>query len=320
MKIGNIPIDPPLVMAPLAGITDLPFRLIVKQYGCGLVYSEMISANGLVHQSAKTVKMLNNQDDERPLSVQLFGADPQITAEAARMAVAAGADIIDINFGCAVRKIIKTGSGVALMRRPEIAEALLLAVRRVVSIPLTIKIRSGWDATGEQALEVAQIAERCGVDAIAVHPRTATQRFAGTADWDIIRRVKQTVKIPVIGNGDITRPEHAAHMFAQTGCDAVMIGRAAIGRPWIFAQATAVLSGKNGAPIDDDERRRAMITYVNASMDYYGEQIAGRMMRSRLGWYVKGIPYNSRFKEAIKTITNRKQAVELIDAFFDNRS
>ncbi len=319
MKIGSIPIDPPLVMAPLAGITDLPFRLMVKPYGCGLVCSEMISANGLVHQSAKTVRMLNSQDGERPLSVQLFGADPKITAKAARMVAAAGADIIDINFGCAVRKIVKTGSGVALMRRPEIAEALLFAVRQVVSIPLTIKIRSGWDVTGDQALEIAHIAEGCGVDAIAVHPRTASQGFGGSANWDIIRRVKKRVNIPVIGNGDVTRPEHAAAMFSQTGCDAVMIGRAAIGRPWIFAQAMAHLSGQKPTPIKSHEHRKAMIDYVNASMDYYGEAIAGRMMRSRLAWYVKGLPYNSRFKEAIKAVENRNQAVQIIDAFFDEQ-
>lgn len=316
MKIGAVTLDHPLIMAPLAGITNLPFRLVVKKAGCGLVCSEMISANGLVHQSDRTLRMLDSDPAEKPLSVQIFGSDPAIMAEAARMVSDAGADILDVNFGCAVRKIVKTGSGVALMRSPDKAEAVLTAIRKATPIPLTIKIRSGWDSFGEEALEIARIAEGCGVDAITVHPRTASQRFAGRANWDLIRRVKESVEIPVIGNGDITTPGDAADMFLKTACDAIMIGRAAIGRPWIFTQVRDHLEGREPDIVDDHYRQRTMIKYVQTSVVYYGEKVASRMMRSRLGWYVKGLPHNSQFREAIKQIDSEAKARELIDDFF----
>lgn len=316
MKIGTVPIDPPLIMAPLAGITDLPFRLIVKEAGCGLVCSEMISANGLLHQSLKTFRMLASNRAEKPLSVQIFGADPVVMAEAARIVADSGADILDINFGCSVRKVVKTGSGAALMRTSDRAEAILTSIREAVSIPLTIKIRSGWDRSGDQAVDIARIAEKCGVDAITVHPRTATQGFTGNADWALIRRVKQTVGIPVVGNGDIECPEDVIEMFRKTECDGVMIGRAAIGHPWIFSQALDCLSDRIPEPIDSDRLRKTMIRYLDASVAYYGETVASRMMRSRLGRFVKGLPYNARFRETIKRIESRSGALLLINNYF----
>ena len=316
MKLGTITLDDPLILAPLAGITDLPFRLIVKMAGCGLVCSEMISANGLVHKSTKTLRMLASDPGEKPLSVQIFGSDPAIMAEAARMAEASGADILDVNFGCAVRKIVKTGSGVALMRTPDRAEAILTAIRQAIKMPLTIKIRSGWNRSGDEAVEIARMADACGIDAITVHPRTASQGFGGVADWDLIRRVKQAVRIPVVGNGDIRYPQDATDMFQQTGCDGVMIGRAAIGHPWIFSQTRDLLSGRTPAQVDDRHHRRTMVRYLDAAVNYYGETVACRMMRSRLGWFVKGLPHNKRFREAIKHIENRAQALGLIDDYF----
>jgi nifR3 family TIM-barrel protein len=315
MQIGSIKLDNPLIMAPLAGISNLPFRLLAKKEGCALVSSEMISSNGLVHKSEKTLKMLDSVPHEKPLLIQIFGADPSIMAEAATIVEASGADILDINFGCSVKKIIKTGAGVSLMQTPKIAEALLKAVRKSITIPLTIKIRTGWDPTGSQALQIAKIAQQCGVDAIAIHPRTATQGFRGKADWSIIAAVKRAVTLPVIGNGDIVRPADAGQMQETTGCDGLMIGRAAIGNPWIFSQCLASLHGENSTAVDLDQRFKVMKQYVSASVEYIGEKVACRMMRSRLGWFVKGLRFSSKFRESIKHISSRTETMELIETY-----
>jgi nifR3 family TIM-barrel protein len=315
MKIGSIEIDNNLVMAPLAGISDLPFRLLIKENGCGLVYSEMISANGLVYGSGKTRKMLDSHPVEKPLAVQIFGADPEIMAEAARMVSAAGADILDINFGCSVKKIVKTGAGAALMREPARAESVLKAVRKSVAIPVTIKIRSGWDRTGSQALQIARIAEDSGFDAVAVHPRSATQGFRGRADWEVIRSVKNGIKLPVIGNGDIVSAQDALQMEVETGCDAVMIGRAAIGRPWIFSRILALKAGRSLPPVALEDCIDTMRRYVGAAVQYHGEETACRMLRSRLGWFSKGMPFGSQFRESIKHLSSEGEALDRIKAF-----
>lgn len=316
MQIGEIRIRPPTVLAPLAGITNLPFRLIAKSAGCGLVCSEMISSNGLVHQSGKTLRMLDTAPGDHPLSVQIFGADPEIMAAAAARVEAAGADLLDINFGCSVKKIVKTGAGAALMRTPEKAEAVLAAVRKAIRIPLTIKIRTGWDPSGDQAARIAEIAETCGVDALTVHPRTATQGFRGKADWSIIAAVKKRVSIPVIGNGDIFDPDAALKMFETTGCDGIMIGRAAIGNPMIFSQVRARLDGRAPPAVSIDARSEMMIRYLRASVEYIGEAHACRMMRSRLGWFVKGLRDSSRFRESIRWISTEREAEALIREYF----
>ncbi len=316
MVIGTVKIERPTVLAPLAGITNLPLRLLAKAAGCGLVCSEMISSNGLVHQSEKTYRLMDSAPEERPLSVQIFGANPGIMAEAAQIVADAGADIIDINFGCSVRKVLKTGSGAALMKTPTLARDVLRAVRDAVRIPLTIKIRSGWEPSGNQALEIAALAEDCGVDAIAVHPRTASQGFRGTANWDIIARVKKQARIPVIGNGDIQTPEDALDMFARTGCDAVMIGRAAIGNPWLFEGVQALLENRGPYQAPGLEQRfEGMLRYLRASVTYFGEKHACYMMRSRLSWFVKGLRNSSRFRESIKQISTEAQAIELIRGY-----
>ncbi len=316
MRIGSTFIDPPVVLAPLAGITNLPFRLLAKQSGCGLVCSEMVSANGLIHGSEKTFRMLETVDEERPVSIQIFGSDPQIVARAAVLVERAGADVIDINFGCAVKKVVKTGAGVALMRTPERAEALLRAVREAVAVPLTVKLRSGWNRSGDQALHIADVAQRSGVDAIAVHPRSASQGFGGCADWSLIRRVKEQASVPVIGNGDIACAKDAEMMMTRTGCDAVMVGRAAIGNPWLFARIAARLRGEEAPPVTMDRRRDTMLHFVRATASHVGETHASFMMRSRLGWFVKGLPHSSRFRESIKRISSIPQAEEMICAYF----
>ena len=315
MQIGSLKLDNEIVLAPLAGITNLPFRLLAKKSGCGLVCSEMISANGLIHRSPKTLNMLASEPAEKPLSIQLFGSDPAIMAEAASMVEASGADILDINFGCSVKKVVKTGAGVALMREPELAEEVIKAVRNSIRIPMTIKIRSGWTASAKQATRIAEMAEACGVDAIAVHPRTASQGFRGISDWNVIARLKKKLKIPVIGNGDIRMAEDAMKMKNQTGCDAVMIGRRAIGYPWVFTQIRDLLEG--GQPRDPDlnERFDLMEDYARASVRCLGEALACRVLRSRLCWFVRGLPHNAKFRERITRLQSESEAIEKIRSF-----
>ena len=315
MKIGTVILDNNVILAPLAGITNLPFRLLAKKAGCGLVCSEMVSSHGLVYQSRKTGRLLDSVPQEKPLSVQIFGSDPAIMAEAAAIVADSGADILDINFGCSVRKVLKTGSGAALMATPDRARALLQAVRRAIRIPLTVKIRSGWDASGDQALHIARIAQDCGVDAVAVHPRTAKQLFAGKADWSIIAAVKATLSIPVIGNGDIFAAQDARKMISETGCDAVMIGRKAIGFPGIFSHVLAGLNGAHSGAEDLNGRFEIMVDYLKASVAYLGEAQACRMMRSRLGWFAKGMHNSSQFRESIKHLSSEMEGVELINRY-----
>jgi nifR3 family TIM-barrel protein len=315
MHIGNIKLDNITVLAPLAGITNLPMRLIAKEAGCGLVCSEMISSNGLVHQSGKTEKLLESIAEEKPLSVQIFGSDPDIMAAAAKIVELSGADILDINFGCSVKKILKSGSGAALMRQPDLAEAVLRSVRRAIKIPLTIKIRTGWEKNGKDARIIAAIAEREGVDAIAIHPRLASQGFKGRADWQVISDIKQEISIPVMGNGDIVRARDAIQMVTETGCDAVMVGRAAIGNPWIFGQINALLEDRDFPVTDLASRFRMMKRYLGASVVYFGEKHACYMMRSRLAWFVKGLPHAKYFRESIKHISTEKEALEVIEGY-----
>jgi nifR3 family TIM-barrel protein len=315
MQIGTLTLKNNTILAPLAGISNLPLRLLAKEAGCGLVCSEMISANGLVHQSPKTKKLLDSSPHEKPLSVQIFGSDPAVMAEAAKMVEASGADILDINFGCSVKKIIKSGSGAALMRNPLLSEKILTSVRRSVDIPLTIKIRTGWDHSGEQAFALAEIAQACGVDGISVHPRTATQGFAGRADWTIIAALKSRIKIPVIGNGDILSAGDAVTMQAETGCDGIMIGRKAIGNPWIFSQVLARFRGETMTPPTITHRFKTIRRYLSASVQYIGEQHACRMMRSRLCWFVKGLPNSTHFRRSISHISSEAEALELIEAY-----
>ena len=315
MQIGSVTLKNKTILAPLAGITNLPFRLLAKEAGCALVCSEMISAHGLVNKSKRTQQMLDSLPEEKPLSVQIFGSQPHIMTEAARVVESSGADIIDINFGCSVRKIIKTGSGAALMKAPETAEAVIKAVRKVVRIPLTIKLRTGWDPTGNQAFKISQIAESCGVDAITIHPRTAKQGFSGHSDWAIIAKLKKQVNIPVIGNGDIFCADDAIAMLEQTRCDAVMIGRMAIGNPWIFSHVLARMRGEAEPAVDLEKRFEIMTRFMQESVKYFGEEIACRMMRSRLCWFAKGLRNSSQFRKSINHISTQTEALQRIEAY-----
>jgi nifR3 family TIM-barrel protein len=315
MNIGPLRLETPAILAPLAGISNLPFRLLAREAGCALVTTEMVSADGLVHGSANTHALLRSRPQEKPLAVQIFGSEPAVLAEAAAIVEDSGADVLDLNFGCAVRKVIRAGAGVALMRAPRRAEAILQAVRKAVKIPLTIKIRSGWERSGREALEIGTIAEACGADALTLHPRTAAQKFSGRADWTLIAALKRRLAIPVIGNGDIRTAADAAAMMAETGCDAVMIGRRAIGYPRIFTEIACRLAGRPLPAEDVRQRIEIMRRFVTATVSCFGEAHAARMLRTRLAWFAKGMPWSSGLRQAAGRIGSIADALQVIEAY-----
>ncbi len=319
MKIKELNIDGKTFLAPLAGVTNLPFRLLVKECGCAVVCSEMVSAKGIFYNSEKTLTLLSSQKKEQPLSVQIFGSDPDSLAQAAKavedMKIAS---IIDINFGCSVKKVVKQTAGVALMKEPELARSILKAVRKAIDLPLTIKIRTGWDHTGQEAFNIGQIAQESGVDAITLHPRTATQGFKGNANWDLITALKKRLSIPVIGNGDILSVEDAQKMIQLTNCDAVMVGRAAMRNPFILSQIEDFFeTGSYHAPTNYDIFRK-MECLIEMYVNYFGEKPACQMLRSRLSWFVKGLPGCSAFRAKLSGIQSKNHAMELILKFEAN--
>ncbi len=243
LKIGSLTLSNALILAPLSGISNLPFRLLAKEQGCALVCTEMISAEGLLRNRRASEKLLRSCPEERPLAVQIFGSKPDVMAEAARIVESLGADVLDINMGCPVRKVVKSGSGAALLKDVNRVAEILRSVRKAVSIPLTLKIRSGWDEKSLNFLEIGRVAEDCGVDALTVHGRTRTQGYGVKADWEVVARTKKSIRIPVIGSGDLTSPEAIRHFFVRTGADGAMIGRGSLGNPWIFRQTLLALRG-----------------------------------------------------------------------------
>lgn len=291
MKIGNVLLENNVFLAPMAGVTDLVFRIICKEYGCGLVYSEMVSAKGILHNNKNTQNMLEVSEKERPAVIQLFGSDPEVLGQMAKKAEKF-ADIIDINMGCPAPKIVKNGEGSALMKNPKLVGEIVKSVSSAVSKPVTIKFRKGFDETCINAPEIAEIAEENGAAAVAVHGRTREEYYSGNADWDIIKEVKKRVSIPVIGNGDVTSPETAKELFDKTGCDAIMIGRAAEGNPWIFKRTIHYI--KTGELLPEptvEEKLTLALRHLDMLVEYKGEYIGVREMRRHLGKYIKGIPH-----------------------------
>ena len=303
-------------MAPMAGITNSPFRLIAKRCGAGLVTTEMISAMGLVLGQKRTLQYLKHHPEEGPLAVQIFGSDPDIMSSAATIAIEAGAKIIDINMGCPARKIVKTGAGGALLRDLQKIKKILLAARRVCSVPLTLKLRTGWAPGKVTACDVARIAEDCGVDALTIHPRFVTDGFSGNADWSVISSIKKLVDIPVIGNGDIFKPFDALRMKKETGCDAVMIARGAVGNPWIFNQITTMEQGGTEQKPDITERKRVIMQHFFLLSDHMEENRAALAMRGLLLSYTKGLPHSSSFRNAITQIRNIEDLTYILDQYF----
>lgn len=300
----------------MAGITSLPFRLIVKKLGAGLVTTEMISAEGLIRGQKTTLSYLKSHPDERPLSVQIFGSKPEVMARAAGIVVKAGANIVDINMGCPVKKIIKTGAGGALLRSPQRVKEIVTAVRRSCEVPLTVKIRAGWSTDKSVAVETARLIEDCGANAVTIHPRFVKQGFSGKADWNIIADVKEQLKIPVIGNGDVLDPSLALQMKGQTGCDGVMIGRGAIGKPWIFKQILDMEDGRAIRQPGLHERRTLIMEHFRLLSVSIGEYRAAKTMRGLLLWYTKGLPHSSRFRGLITRIKDWNTLISALDQYF----
>ena len=313
MQIGDIKLAAPLALAPMAGITDLPFRLICRRLGCGMTVSEMVSAKGLLYKNVKTTEMLRIDDGERPTAIQLFGSVPEELAEAARMVEASGADMIDFNMGCPVPKIVNNGEGSALMKQPQLAHDILAAMVKAVKIPVTVKFRAGWDDSSRNAVEIAKAVEAAGVSAVAVHGRTRQQFYEGKADWGIIAEVKQAVKVPVFGNGDIFTVEDGLRMLAESGVDGLMIGRGADGNPWIFRELAAVLRGEERPAAPSLQERLAQAAeHLDMLIDYKGEHISVKEMRRHISAYLKGLPHAAEFRGRFHKVDTREQFMELL--------
>lgn len=316
MHIGNIKTENNVFLAPMAGVTDLTYRLICKGFGCGLIYTEMVSAKGMFYKSENTKALMKIDPMERPAAIQLFGSDPKIMAYAAAKAEEAGADLIDINMGCPTPKIVNNGDGSALMKNPQLAGEIINAAVKQVKIPVTVKIRKGWDENTVNAVEIARIAEQQGASAVAVHGRTREQFYTGKADWNIIKEVKEALSIPVIGNGDIYSPQDAKRMMAETSCNAVLIGRGAQGNPWIFERTIKYL--ENGILPDEPtprERVEMLMTHMRMLIMQKGEYIGIKEMRKHASWYLKSLPGACNIKNQIFTMTKKQEIDELLNAY-----
>ena len=315
-KIGSLALKNCFCLAPMAGITDLAFRLIVRPFDCALCLTEMVSADGLVRGMAKSLVYLRSSPPDRPLGVQIFGSEPATLADAARIVTDRGADLVDINMGCPVKNVVRRGAGASLMKEPAKIGRIVHAVRKAISIPLTVKIRSGWDFSDLNALEVSRIAEDAGCDAVILHPRTVSQGFSGRADWRVIEEVKAKTRIPIVGNGDILTAADARRMIATTGCDGVMVGRGALGNPWIFRQITNPPAGRSDDAPGLEERRRVIQEHLHLSVEIFGEPIGVKTFMKHLFWYTRGLPGISHFRKRAGSVRTKDDLRLMIDAFF----
>ncbi|UCB52331.1 MAG: tRNA dihydrouridine synthase DusB [Candidatus Zixiibacteriota bacterium] len=308
MKIGNLILSGRVILAPLAGIADSPFRLLARRFGAALVHTEMISAEGLSRGGAGSLRLLDFKPEERPIGVQIFGSDPERMASACKLAGETGPDLIDINCGCPVRKVVRKNGGAALLKDLKLLEKILLAVRRSSQVPVTLKIRSGCDQGSLVAVEVAKLAQECGFGAIAVHPRTREDGFSRKADWNIIAEVKGTVDIPVVGSGDVFSPEDAKNMLDRTSCDAVMIGRGSFGNPWIFSRSNTLLDqGQLLAEPSLEKRIDVCLQHVELSAQTYGESTGVKKMRKHMVWYTKGMARCKELRLKLSTLDTLDQ-------------
>lgn len=313
LYIGNVELPNPLILAPMAGVTDLPFRLLCREQGAGLVCMEMVSAKAIAFHNRNTEKLMQIDPAERPVSLQLFGSDPEIISETAKRIEERPFDILDINMGCPVPKIVGNGEGSALMKNPKLVEQIISKTVKAIKKPVTIKIRKGFDDGHINAIEIARIAEACGASAVAVHGRTREQYYSGKADWEIIRQVKEAVKIPVIGNGDVNSPAKAKELLEATGCDGIMIGRAARGNPWLFGRIRTYLeTGVSEAGPSAKEVRQMMLRHVRMQIDCKGEYTGIREMRKHISWYTAGYPHSAKLRAQINSATSFQELEELI--------
>ena len=313
LKIGNVSLDGNIVLAPMAGVTDLPFRLLCKEQGADLICTEMVSAKGIFYNNKNTEDLLRIDDRERPVSLQLFGSDPDIISEMAKKIEHRNFDILDINMGCPVPKVVNNGEGSALLKNIPLAAKIIEKTVKAIDKPVTVKFRKGFGADEVQAIEMAKAAEAAGAAAVAVHGRTREQYYSGQADWDIIRQVKEAVSIPVIGNGDVTSPQKAEELVKQTGCDGIMIARGAQGNPWIFSEMityeeTGTLPERPGK----EEVRDMMLRHARLQLKYKGEFIGIREMRKHVAWYTKGLKGSAKLREEINRVESYQELEELL--------
>lgn len=316
MKIGHLELENNVFLAPMAGVTDLPFRILCKEMGCGLVYSEMVSAKGILYDNKNTTELLEIDPKERPVAVQLFGSDPEILGAMAKKIEPYPIDIIDVNMGCPAPKIVKNGEGSCLMKTPELVGKIVKSLVESQSKPVTIKFRKGFDDDHINAVEIAKIAEANGASAVAVHGRTREQYYSGKADWDIIKQVKAAVNIPVIGNGDVFTPQDAKNLLEYTGCDAIMVGRGAQGNPWIFRRILHYLhTGEILPEPTAEERVEKALRHAEMLIDYKGEYIGVREMRKHMAWYMKGLPGAAELRGKLNYAENRAELEALLRGY-----